>query len=137
MSNSATDFSGEMHEQALVRAFLLKSRQERCAFLLASPKRRCDFLKELAHFKWLEPAYCKSMLPASHHARDIAKILLSKGSGPTCWAVSEWGDLDGKELLLQETLQKIVGSGMGTFLSCVPGKLAYFEDEEESWILER
>ncbi|MGA2348155.1 MAG: hypothetical protein ABSF93_19245 [Candidatus Sulfotelmatobacter sp.] len=38
---------------------------------------------------------------------------------------------------LVEALKKIVGYQMGTFLTCVPGKLAYFEDEEDRWILER
>jgi hypothetical protein len=38
---------------------------------------------------------------------------------------------------LADALRKIVGNGMGTFLSCVPGRLAYFEDEDGRWILER
>ena len=105
--------------------------------LLASPKRRRDFLKELPHFKWLEPAYCKAIPPANHKPKDIAKILLAKGSGQNCWAISEATELDGRQLLLEEALEEIVGRELGTFLSCVPGKLAYFEDEEERWILER
>jgi len=31
----------------------------------------------------------------------------------------------------------VVGAGMGTFLSSIAGRLAYFEDEDERWILER
>jgi len=33
-------------------------------------------------------------------------------------------------LPLDEALTKIVGSGMGTFVSCIPGKLAFVEMEE-------
>jgi hypothetical protein len=33
-------------------------------------------------------------------------------------------ELDGKEVLLADALKKIVGRGMGTFLSCIPGKVA-------------
>jgi hypothetical protein len=51
--------------------------------------------------------------------------------------MSEDSDLDGKELPLLEALKKVVGYQMGTFLSCVPGKLAYFEDEDDRWILVR
>jgi hypothetical protein len=54
-----------------------------------------------------------------------------------CYVLSEDGALDGKELLLADALGQILGRGMGTFLSCIPGKLAYFEDEDGRWILER
>jgi hypothetical protein len=39
----------------------------------------------------------------------------------------------GLEIALKET----VGRQMGTFISCIPGKLAYFEDEDGRYILER
>src|SRR5260370_1097774 len=42
-----------------------------------------------------------------------------------------------KEVSLAEALKTIFGRGIGTFLSCLPGRLAYFEDEEDRWILER
>jgi hypothetical protein len=38
---------------------------------------------------------------------------------------------------LKTALRETIGSQMGTFLSCVPGRLAYFEDEEERCILQR
>ena len=38
---------------------------------------------------------------------------------------------------LDEALEEIVGRSMGTFLSCIQGRLAYFEDEDQRWILER
>jgi hypothetical protein len=41
------------------------------------------------------------------------------------------------EIDLTHALETVIGRGMGTFLSCIPGKLAYFEDEDCRWILER
>jgi hypothetical protein len=38
---------------------------------------------------------------------------------------------------LDQALKATVGNGIGTILSCIPGKLAYFEDEEERFILHR
>ena len=40
---------------------------------------------------------------------------------------------------LHDALNDVVGSSDGTFVSCIPGKLAYFEGEEpnERYILER
>jgi hypothetical protein len=34
-------------------------------------------------------------------------------------------------------VQPAVGRQMGTIISCIPGKLAYFEDEDGRYILER
>jgi hypothetical protein len=70
-----------------------------------------------------------SALFCSHNVR--------KGAPDTCYVISEDDDLDGKEMPLAEALKTIIGRGIGTFLSCVPGRLAYFEDEECRWILER
>ena len=39
-------------------------------------------------------------------------------------------ELDGREIGLSEALTAVIGSGWGTFVSCVPGVLAYFESEE-------
>jgi len=51
--------------------------------------------------------------------------------------MSENSDLDGKQMSLEEVLKEIVGRGIGTFVSCIKGKLGYFEDEDQRWILER
>lgn len=64
-------------------------------------------------------------------------MLKSKGAGNVCQVISEYGEIDGKEMPLDEALEEIVGRSMGTFLSCIEGRLAYFEDEDERWILER
>jgi hypothetical protein len=36
-----------------------------------------------------------------------------------------------------EALKQIAGHGMGTVLSCIPGRLAFVETEDERFILER
>ncbi len=38
---------------------------------------------------------------------------------------------------LEVALNETVGYQMGTLISCVPGRLAYFENEDGRWILER
>jgi hypothetical protein len=45
--------------------------------------------------------------------------------------------LDGKDIYLEEALEEIVGRGMGAILSCIPGRLAFMETEDERFILER
>ena len=54
-----------------------------------------------------------------------------------CHAISEFTELDGKELRLIDALKRIVGGQMGTILCCLPGRLAYFENEDSRFMLER
>jgi hypothetical protein len=59
------------------------------------------------------------------------------GAGPKCWIISEWDKLDAREMDLETALRETIGYGMGTIISCIPGKLAYFEDEQDRYILRR
>lgn len=125
----------EEHERALIEAFIIPARQERYLHLLARPKRRKDILAELAHFKHLDMRWT---VPVPHgRAKDIAQFLKSTGAPDLCYAISEAAELDGMEVPLLDALTEIHGAGMGTFLSCLPGRLAYFEDEDQRWILQR
>ena len=72
------------------------------------------------------------------------KVWGSWGSRPRrdCWiskfyVTSENAKLDGREMELEAALKETVGYQMGTLISCVRGRLAYFEDEDGGWILER
>jgi hypothetical protein len=125
------------HEQKLILSFVLPQRQSRYLELLERPKRRKDITRSLGHFKHLDPRYIVPIAPREQHVPEILQLLKTKGAPELCYALSEDGALDGKELLLAEALGQILGRGIGTFLSCIPGKLAYFEDEDGRRILER
>ncbi|HME37182.1 MAG TPA: hypothetical protein VKF84_18265 [Candidatus Sulfotelmatobacter sp.] len=125
------------HEQQLIRAFFVPAKRDRYIEMIASTRGRQKFLRELSHFKSLDPQYCAGLPNAVRTPGEIASFLNEKGAPPTCRVTSEDRDLDRQEMSLVEALKRIVGYQMGTFLSCLPGKLAYFEDEEHRWILER
>lgn len=125
------------HEQELIKAFFVPSKRDRYLEMVAKPKKREKFLRELAHFKALDPRFCFSIPKIAHTAEQIADLLHTKGAPQSCWVSSEFSTLDGKEMPLLDALKEILGRQMGTFLSCVPGKLAYFEDEDGRWVLER
>ena len=125
------------HERQLVLSFIIPARQSRYLKLLGKPKRRKDITASLAHFKHVDMRYVVQIPPSQQHKPDILKILKAKGAPDSCHALSEDDELDGKEISLPHALAFIVGRGIGTFLSCIPGKLAYFEDEDNRWILER
>jgi hypothetical protein len=94
---------------------------------------------KLAHNLDLDPRYLKEIPPNLQIRENILRSLRGKGAGKTCYALSELESIDGKIVPLDEALSQIIGYGWGTVLSCVPGKLAYYEGEEMNcrYILEK
>lgn len=126
-----------VQEVAFIDSFVLKERRERLRCLVVNPRRRKQFVQELAHFKWLDQRHVKNLAPSAQNPGDIAKLLRQKGAPDMCFLVSEDPALDRKQLPLLAALEEVVGQGMGTFISCIPGKLAYFEDEDQRCVLEK
>jgi len=125
------------HEEELIKAFFQPTKRERYLEMIATPKKRKKFLHELYHFKSLDPRRCFTLPKGVHTAEEITAFLNRKGAPQTCYITSVDGSLDGKEMLLLEALKDVKGRGIGVFLSCVPGRLAYFEDEDGRYVLER
>ena len=125
------------HEEAVIKAFIRSNRQERFLRFLSDPKRRGEFTSSLAHFKGLNHKYVLRIPANQQKPSSLANLLASMGAGSKCWVISENLDVDGREMDLHTALAKTIGYGMGTIISCVPGRLAYFEDEDVRYILSR
>jgi hypothetical protein len=125
------------HEEAIVQAFIIPVRQERYLGFLKTPKNRKKFIDQLAHFRHLNLEFAVALRGNQSSTSGINDLLRAKGAGAKCWVMSENSELDGKELELQTALKETVGRQIGTFISSIPGKLAYFEDEDGRWLLER
>lgn len=136
------------HEQSLIRAFVQPDKQERFLGFLANPKNRRKFTGALAHFRWFDQRFAtprphkvdpKLKLWERHTQgiEDILTLLKSKGAGLTCWVISEDEEIDGREVDLKVALQHVNGREIGAILSCAPGKLAYFEGEDDRLLLAR
>jgi hypothetical protein len=122
---------GILHEQATVKAFIQKERQDRCLFLLSHPSRRRDFTDQLAHFKWFDARFARSIPPTTAHtAEEIVALLRRKGAGSRAWVISEWSELDAQEIALEDVVHRVWGGDMGTIVSCIPGKLGFFRGED-------
>ena len=127
-----------MHsEQALIAAFVKRSKRERYREILSNPRLRHKFTGQLAHFSDFDSKYRLSIPSNKLFVENIAIELQKRHSPNIVFAISEDPALDQKELLLVEALKQIVGRGMGTVLSCIPGRLAFVETEDERFILER
>lgn len=85
----------------------------------------------MPHFKWLDERFAYPISPkTAHTAAELVALLRSKGAGRTVWVISEDRAIDGREMTLEDAMETARGAQKGTILSCIPGKLAYFEDEE-------
>lgn len=124
-------------EQSLIGAFVKSSKRDRYREFLSNPRLRHKFTHQLAHFTDFDPKY---RLPIPSHKLFVDKIareLQKRHSLNIVYAISEDPALDQRELPLVEALTQIVGRGMGTVLSCITGRLAFVETEDERFILER
>lgn len=117
------------HEEALVRAFLVSAKQQRWLDLLAKPTRRRDMVQALAHLSDLDARYSLSIPAAEHSTRRILELLRAHGARADCYLLSESAEFDQRTMPLADALDAVVGMGFGTLLSCVPGRLGYYEGE--------
>jgi hypothetical protein len=73
------------------------------------------------------------VIPAdSQTASKIEKLLRIRGAPAACWLVSQRSDWDGRQMPLANALKAVVGAGFGTVISCIAGRLGYFEGEGPS-----
>ncbi len=117
------------HEESLVKSFVVPRKRDRIVSLLANPRRRRVVLDTLYHFGDLDDLFVVPVPPPHQNPDGIAEALRSHGAPDSCWVISTDDSLDAREMLLDEVLAAIVGYGKGTLISCVPGKLAFFEGE--------
>jgi len=113
-------------EKALVKAFIIPVRRSRYLSMLESRGGRDKWRRQLAHFSHWDQRF---LHPIEGDTKRICKILRDSGAPEQCYVFSEWDEIDGKEMNLAEALAACVGYGMGTVLSCVPGRLAFYEAE--------
>jgi hypothetical protein len=124
------------HEEALIRAFIIPTRRARWLTLLGSTKRRRRFLNRLNHCRDIDERYA-TPLPSNV---NVVACLQSRGAPSTCFVVSDSSAIDGRELPLAEAIGQAELDGWGTLVSCLPGLLAYYQDEagtRRRWLLER
>jgi hypothetical protein len=128
---------GEEHERGLAR-FLVGEWRARFRESLAPAKRRDTLRSQLPHLTHLDPRFARPIDEQS--AGALGAQLREKGAEDRCYLLSEDPGLDGRELPLDEALLAIVdgGSPHATFVSCLPGKLAYFHGVEpgDRYVLE-
>ena len=115
----------------------MPGKRERYLSMLQSPRGRARLIAQFPHCKDLNMKYA-TLLPAAHqNANAMAKVLANKGAPDLGHVISADTDVDNREMPLDKALEETVGMNMGTFISCIPGMLGYFEFEDvgERYIL--
>lgn len=129
----------QAQETKILKTFLPRDLAVRFVPRLAKERTRRKLLDRFHHFHDLDPRYATRIEPSEQNPERIYELLRARGAPDDCYVMSAMSDLDGQTVPLAEALSDVVGWCSGTFLSCIPGRLAYFEGEEtnERYVLER
>jgi hypothetical protein len=117
------------HETQFVAAFILPDCQPRWLEFLSKPKRRSSFLHRLADDRDFDNRCRVPISPAQQTPELVAAQLRKLDAPKACHLISEQPERDGRDMELLAALELVIGSGLGTVISCIPGKLAYYEGE--------
>ena len=129
------------NEIQFIRSFVLPSRQRRYFALLEKKGRRDEFVAKLDHYTDhdIDDAYASYVFGDKSFKESVLKVLLGRGAPHLCYIFSTDSKIDGRTMYLDAALDNVIGCGAATVVSCIPGKLAYFEGHEanDRFILER
>lgn len=118
------------HEIGFIRSFVTKNKQDRFIGFVRSKKHRGEFASELDHPNFISLRFAKEIAPVDQNPDSIATILRRKTKRDRCFVISTNESINQKHMLIEDALENTVGHSYGTILSIIPGRLAYFEDED-------
>jgi len=134
------DYSDKkLHEDLLISNFILKKYRDRYYALLKTTKGRKKLQQRLAHEFDVDFRFSTKIPAKEQNIKCIYNLLKNKNAPDICYIFSEHSTANGVILPLKEALTNIVGSGIAAIISCIPGQLAFLEQEEEGerYIFER
>ncbi len=114
------------HITGFCHAFLRREKRKRLATLLTG-NLRWKGVAELAHPNAIDPRYTATWTGSD--ASELVQRLKALGAPVTCYLISNSDELDDRWMELSPALKEVYNIGIGTIVSCVPGKLAFFEGE--------
>ena len=102
-------------------------------------KRRQDVRALLDHAVRLDPRFSEHLIGSDALAGRVETRLRKMGAPANCYVLAASSDLDGREMPLGEALGAIIGMDSGAFVSCIPGRLGFYEyeDMKSSYLLSR
>lgn len=118
-------------ERKIINSFIIKTKAERIIYELSSKKRReCIWKLNSGIF------VPENIIGADLSKSEILKMLADNGAEKDCYVLSIDESIDGREMKLSEAMDEVYGNGP-VLVSCIHGKLAYLECEQEKGAPER
>lgn len=114
------------HEEKMVSTFIAKEKRHRFRYFMDNVKIRSRELDCLNHTSVLDPRYTTWL----SRKEDIVDLLRKEGSPDYVYIISMDKRIDQKTLPLEEAIAQVFEFNWGTIVSCIPGKLAYYHDED-------
>ena len=114
------------HELALVNAFIAPHKRERYSGFVRSPKARPKFIDALHHLNDIDLAAVVELPHGLETPAGVLHELRRLGASGSCYLVSVDRRLDQTAMELEEAISRVVE---GTIVSCIPGRLAWYEGE--------
>lgn len=128
----------KIHEEEFVRYFINPDKKERYLSMLKTKFGRKKLLHRLDHITAheLDLRYVQRISVEAHTVSSLHDLLTSKGAPDICSCLSVNPSLDGLRVPLSDALSSTVGMSIGTIISCLSGRLGYFEGEDKgAWFL--
>jgi len=116
-----------MHEIAFIKSFVDKDKQERLLILVQ--KNRNKFRSLIPHKIEINKKYA-SFLDKQEDKEFIYQSLKKYGAPDICHVICENSKYDNIEMNLREGLHELFTVDFGYIISCIPGKLAYYQGED-------
>lgn len=97
--------------------------------LIGSPKRRYKFLDALHHSLDVDDRWAEKIPNSVNNPLMVVEALRSLGAPPNAYVMSDMMSSDQSEVALERAVDE-AQTAYGAVISCIPGRLAYFQGEE-------
>lgn len=128
------------HEREFINHFVKAHRRERWRQLLAddsNTKNRNKLTRFCLDSREFDGRYAVEDEESLVATSRLQCGLAAHGAQGVCYLISENPAIDRRTLPLADALQEVIGSGLCTILSCVPGRLAFYEGERSRMMFVR
>lgn len=125
-------FSDATSEIEMILPFLREDRRSRWTELFPRPKGRKKLLKTLWNGEDFDRNLMIQVDPSERTVQRLSLRLRNLGASTLSHIISARPGLDGKDLDLISALEMVLNLAPGTIVCCVPGELAYYENDDKN-----
>ena len=117
------------HERMFVRSFVVERKQQRFLECLAEERKSFEVVHSLADQRHLDARFMMRIPRREQTVERIVSLLHARGAPREAYLLCMLKDSEGVSLPLQVAVERLYGAGVGGMISCLPGRLAYWEGE--------